>query len=75
MHEWRVSRRCCRWVEHAVYHVVEDFIGMCHMVVDCIHQLFLGVHDNIWLVLLLLLVTLLVGCGKWSWEGRDSSFQ
>ena len=62
-------------VEHAVYHVIEDFIGMCYMVVDRIHQLFLWVHDNVWLVLLLLLVMLLVGCGEWSWEGRDSTFQ
>ena len=62
-------------VEHAVYHVIEDFIGMCHMVVDRIHQLFLGVHDNVRLVLLLLLVMLLVGCSEWLWEGRNSTFQ
>ena len=70
-----MGRRCRRWVEHAVYHVVEDFIGVRHMVIDRVHQLFLGVHDYIWLVLLLLLVTLLVGRGEWSWEGRDSTFQ
>ena len=62
-------------VEHAVYHVIEDFVGVCHMVVDRIHQLFLGVHDYVRLVLLLLLVMLLVGHGEWSWEGRDSTFQ
>ena len=70
-----MSRRH-RWlVEHAIYHVIEDLVGMCNMVVDRINQLFLGVHDNIRLVLLLLLVTLLVGRGKWSWEGGDSTFQ
>ena len=64
-------------VEHAVYHVVEDFIGMCHVVIDCIHQLFLGVHDDVRLVLLLLplLVMLLVGHGEWFWERRSSTFQ
>ena len=70
-----MSRRGRWWVEHAVYHVVEDLVGVCHMVIDCVHQLFLGVHDYVWLVLLLLLVTLLVGRGEWSWEGRDSTFQ
>ena len=72
-----MSRRH-RWLgEHAIYHVIEDFIGMCHMIVDRIHQLFLGVHDDVRLILLLLplLVTLLVGRGEWFWEGRDSSFQ
>ena len=62
-------------VEHAIYHVVENFIGMCHMVIDRIHQLFLGVHDDVRLVLLLLLVTLLVGCSEWLWEGRNSTFR
>ena len=70
-----MSRRH-RWlVEHTIYHVIEDLVGMCHMVIDRVHQLFLGVHDYVWLVLLLLLVTLLVGCSEWSWEGRDSTFQ
>ena len=72
-----MSRRH-RWLgKHAIYHVVEDFIGVRHMIVDRIHQLFLGVHDYVRLILLLLplLVTLLVGRSKWSWEGRDSTFQ
>ena len=65
-----------RWlVEHAIYHVVENFIGMRHMVIDRVHQLFLGIHDDVRLVLLLLLVTLLVGRGEWSGEGRNSTFQ
>ena len=72
-----MSRRH-RWLgKHAIYHVIEDFIGMCHVIVDRIHQLFLGVHDDVRLILLLLplLVTLLVGRGERFWEGRDSTFQ
>ena len=70
-----MSRRGRRWVEHAVYQVVKNFVGMRHMVIDRVHKLFLWIHDYVWLVLFPRLVTLLVGCGKWSWEGRDSSFQ
>ena len=72
-----MSRGYRQLVEHAIYHVVENFIGMCHMVIDHIHQLFLGVHDDIRLVLLLLslVVTLLVGCSEWVWEGRNSTLQ
>ena len=62
-------------IEYAVYQVVENFVGVRHMVIDHIHQLFLGVHDYVRLVLLPRLVTLLVGRGKWFWEGRNSTFQ
>ena len=49
-----MSRRHCWLGKHAIYHAIEDFIGMRHMIVDRIHQLFLGVHDDVRLVLLLL---------------------